>query len=269
MRIPGIILIICFLVCVLLAALPEFEQEEFSLKPLTPENYNYSEAAGCSNCKGEQNSFMPRAAGIDVSSGTPILDGRGWLASVHAVSQSHGDRINTTCAWCHAPTAEGATRDKKKAASIPEGTWQGVSCFSCHPGAVERNKRTSLVSSYTPGTDPADPKNYIFRDRTDGKEMNSHCAHCHHESHDLLVEAKKEMLASGELRCIDCHMAAYAVTNGHVERHHNMKVNANLPHSCSGTMGRAMTCHEGRTGDWFIQNIPRVKGPRKKWSSNS
>ena len=265
MKIPGFTLMICLLVCVLLVALPKFEQEEFSLEQLTPENYNYKEASGCSNCKGEQNSFMPRAAGVDLSSGTPTFDDRGWLASVHAVSQSHSDQINTACAWCHAPTAEGATKDKGKATPIPKGNWQGVSCFSCHPGAVERDRRKSLVSSYTPGTDPTDPKNYIFRDRADGKEMNAHCAHCHHESHDLLVEAKKKMLVSGDLRCIDCHMAAYAVTNGHVERHHNMKVEANLPHSCSGSKGRAMTCHEGRTRDWFIENISRVKSSRKKW----
>jgi len=266
MRIPGIILMICLLMCVFLVALSETGQEEFSLGNLTPENYNYKEAERCSNCKGEQNSFMPRAAGVDLSSGKPILDDRGWLTSVHAQSQSHGDRINTACAWCHAPTAEGVTKDKNKAAPIPKGTWQGVSCFSCHPGAVERNKRKSLVSSYTPGTDPSDLENYIFRDRSNGKEMNAHCAHCHNESHDLLVEAKKEMLAAGNLRCIDCHMAVYAVTGGHVERYHNMKVEMNLPHSCSGGTGRTMACHEGKERGWFVENISRIKGSRKKWS---
>jgi len=265
MRISSACIILFFLACALLIAIPVFQQGEFSLKHLTPQNYDYKEAQGCSNCKGEENIFMPRAAGVTLSGNTMPLDKRGWLASVHAVSQSHGDRVDTSCAWCHAPTADGATRNKDNAKPIPKGTWQGVSCFSCHPGALLRDKRQSLVINYTPGSDLSDSTNYIFRNRSDGKEMNAQCSFCHHECHDLLIPAKAELMALGDFRCIDCHMAAYAVTGGHVERFHNMKVEANLPFSCSGNTGRAMTCHDGRSKEWFKENIASIKGTRKKW----
>lgn len=243
-------------------------QDKISLSGLSPENYTYTEAERCVSCKGEQNHFMARAAGIDLSKDIPQLDDRGWLASVHARSQSHGERVNTACAWCHAPLAEGATKNKEEAKPIPKGTWQGVSCGACHPGAVPLELRVSLIANYTPGTDATNPKNYMFRDRTDGKEMNALCRFCHHESHDLQKETKQEMMASGELRCIDCHMAAYALTGGNVARFHNFKVEANLPQSCSGNLGRAMSCHEGAALDWFKDNLSAVKGPRKQWGSD-
>lgn len=244
-------------------------QDEISLSNLSPENYNYKEAARCANCKGDQNQFMARAVGVDFTAGAPKLDERGWLASVHARSQSHGERVNTACAWCHAPLAEGATKNQEEAKPIPKGTWQGVSCGACHPGSVPIEKRTSLISNYTPGTDNTHPDNYQFRDRTDGKEMNDLCRFCHHESHDLLKATKQEMMVSGQIRCIDCHMAAYAITDQHVERFHNFKVEVNLPHSCSGGMGRAMSCHDGVGTDWFKENLSAVKGPSKQWGSDS
>lgn len=247
--------------------LKALQQDDFSLQHLTPENYHYKEVERCSNCKGEQNRFMPRAAGVDLSSGISVLDERGWLASIHARSQSHDDRVDTACAWCHAPVAEGANRNREEAKPIPKGTWQGVTCGACHPGSVEGSKRVSLISNYIPGTDPADPENYIFRDRKDGKAMNAQCRFCHHESHDLLIEAKQKMMDLGDLRCIDCHMAAYAVTDQHIERYHNFKVKANLPYSCSGGLGRAMSCHDDVSRDWFEEKLPTVKGSRKEWSS--
>jgi hypothetical protein len=96
--------------------------------------------------------------------------------------------------------------------------------------------------------------------------MNAQCRFCHHESHDLLIKAKQDMMKSGELRCIDCHMAGYAVTNQHVEHFHNFKVAKNLPFSCSGGIGRARPCHKGVSKEWFKNKLPSVKGPRKKWS---
>lgn len=256
-----------FGVFAIIVGLEALQEDEFSLRHLMPENYNYTEAERCSNCKGEQNRFMPRAAGVDLSSDVPALDRRGWLASIHARSQSHDATVDTSCAWCHAPTAEGATKNKEEAKSIPKGTWQGVTCGACHPGSVEISKRVSLVINYMPGTDPTKTEHYIFRDRGNGKDMNAQCRFCHHESHDLLVKAKKEMMVSGGLRCIDCHMAAYAVTGQHVERFHNFKVAENLPHSCSGGVGRAVSCHDGVSKAWFKKKISRVKGPRKEWSS--
>ena len=253
------------LICGIIIVLPALQSEEYSLKDLTPDNYKYTEAETCSNCKEEQNKFMPRAAGVDISSGIPVLDKRGWLSSTHAISQSHGDRVNTACAWCHAPTTRAATKDKKSAKPIPKGTWQGVSCFACHPGSLERSQRKSLVINYTPGSDLSRPESYIFRDRADGRDMNEQCRFCHHEYHDLLIEEKRGMMVSGDLRCIDCHMAAYAVFEGHIERYHNFKVEENLPFSCSGGIGRTKTCHEGRSKDWFKHRLSEIKGPRKEW----
>jgi hypothetical protein len=260
---PAFVMFLLF--CAALAALQAPERQTISLKHMTPENYSYREAEGCAGCKGDQNAFMARAVGVDLSGRPPARDSRGWLASVHSLSQSHGDRVNTSCASCHAPLTEGATRDKNEAKPIPKGTWQGVSCGACHPGSVEQSRRRSLVANFLPGTDPTDPDNYTFRDRADGEAMNDQCRFCHHESHDLLIERKTEMLGTGDLRCIDCHMAAYALTDGHVERFHNFRVEENLPHSCGGGLGRSMTCHDQTEAEWFSRNLERVKGPRKEW----
>ena len=256
------------LICAALAALQAPDQQKLSLRNLTTEDYSYREAARCTGCKGEQNAFMVRAAGVNLSVGEPALDSRGWLAGIHARSQSHEDGVDTACAFCHAPLTEGATREKEKAEPIPKGDWQGVTCGACHPGSVDQGRRKSLVANFLPGTDPTDPDNYTFRDREDGKAMNDQCRFCHHESHDLLVEKKMEMLSAGDLRCIDCHMAAYALTDGHVERFHNFQVEENLPHSCSGGLGRTMVCHAETSQDWFSRNLERVKAPRKQWSSD-
>ncbi len=254
-----------FIVCVGTITIQEVES---SFQALTPENYLYREAERCSDCKNPEGKFMARAVGVDYASGKPTLDERGWLASVHARSQSHEDRVDTACAWCHAPTAEGATRDKQAAKSIPKGLWQGVTCGACHPGSVPREKRASLLVNFTPGTDPTDPSHYVFRDRKNGRDLNAQCRFCHHESHDLLINTKQALLTKGDMRCIDCHMAAYAISEGHLERFHNFKVRANIPHSCSGGIGRTMICHESQSKEWFISRLSAVKGPRKEWSSD-
>ena len=256
------------LICAALAALQAPDQQDLSLRNLTPENYSYREAARCAGCKGEQNAFMVRAAGVNLSAEEPALDSRGWLTSIHARSQSHEDGVDMACAFCHAPLTEGATREKEKAEPIPKGDWQGVTCGACHPGSVDQGRRKSLVANFLPGTDPTDPDNYTFRDRADGMAMNAQCRFCHHESHDLLVDKKMEMLNAGDLRCIDCHMAAYALTDGHLERFHNLQVEENLPHSCSGGLGRTMVCHAETSQEWFSHNLERVKAPRKQWSAD-
>jgi hypothetical protein len=260
-------ILVILLAFALIAAFDAGPQEHLELRPLAPEGYSYADAARCADCKGPDNSFMPRAAGVDITGEKPVPDERGWLASRHSRSQSHGDRIDTSCAWCHAPLTPGAVRDEDKAEPIALGNRNGVTCSACHPGTLERSLRESLLINFHPGSDPAKKASYIFRSRTDGRDFNAQCRFCHHQSHDLLLERKHEMQEAGELRCVDCHMAAYSKQGLRVERFHNFKVKANLPHSCSGSVGRSMNCHEGRTVDWFTDNLNRVKGPRKTWEA--
>ncbi len=122
------------------------------------------------------------------------------------------------------------------------------------------------MTNLQPRSDPTDPASYVFIDRSDGTRLNARCRYCHHESHDLLVPFKMEMLESGGLRCIDCHMAGYAATeSGVVERFHNMKVEANLPQSCSGELGTNAGCHDNASADQLRSAIALLKGPRKEW----
>jgi hypothetical protein len=260
------VIVLALMTGTFIATLPARQQAGLSLRYLTPVGYDYKDAAGCADCKGVENSFMPRAAGVDISGEVPVMDKSGWLASVHARSQSHEGRIDTACAWCHAPLTAGATRNKGEGKVLPAGNRQGVTCGACHPGQVEREKRLSLLVNYNPGTDRSDPKNYIFRSRTAGRDFNAQCRFCHHQSHDLLIEAMSDLWEAGGLRCVDCHMAAFSEADRRVERFHNFKVKTNLPHSCSGGLGRSMTCHEGKDTEWFEENIDHVKGPRKTWS---
>jgi hypothetical protein len=124
----------------------------------------------------------------------------------------------------------------------------------------------SLVTNLVPGSDRTDPKSYIFIDRSDPTQLNAQCQYCHHESHGFLVLTKTAMMDSGTLRCIDCHMAGYAVAeSGLVERFHNFKVEANGPQSCSGTYGTDAGCHANASTDWMRTNISTIKGPRADW----
>lgn len=242
------------------------EEKQWSLKTLTPEHYHYAQAETCINCKQTSTGIMKRAVGVDISSGVPVVDSKGWLGSVHARSQSHDDRVNTVCAWCHAPTAKGATKDKDAAKPIEKGTWGGVTCGACHPSKLNKDKRKSPFVNFTPGSDPTVVESYIFHDRSDGKQMNKQCRYCHHEVHDLTLEIKQEMYDSGELRCIDCHMAGYGGGGKHpVERYHNMKVEANLPYSCNGAFGTNGACHSDTSTEWMVSKLPEIKGPRKEW----
>jgi hypothetical protein len=219
---------------------------QISLELLTPENYGYEEATRCINCKSMGSDIKYRVVGVDLSSGSPTADERGWLASVHARSQSYGDRVNTACAWCHAPLTEGATQDDDAAVPIEKGTWQGVTCGACHPAAVPQEERHSQLANFIPGSDATDPSSYVFRDRTDPKQFN--------------------VLGSGVIRCVDCHMAGYGVAaNQLVERFHNMKVEANIPLSCSGAYGTEMSCHADESAEWMRSKLNAVKGERKDW----
>jgi hypothetical protein len=171
--------------------------------------------------------------------------------------------VNTQCAWCHAPTVPGATQDTAAAIPIEQGTWQGMTCGACHPAQLDQGLRESLLVNVVPGSDLTDPANYSFIDRSDPLQVNGQCEYCHYSVHELLSETKMEMMASGSLRCIDCHMAGYAMAEGQVvERFHNMKVEANGPLSCSGSFGTSGGCHTDASEDWVRKTIPTIKGPR-------
>jgi hypothetical protein len=263
-----LVLLILLLMTILVYGFRFQDGPVWSLDAFEPEHYRYVEAETCFNCKQSKNDIMTRVVGVDISSGTIVLDGRGWLSSVHARSQSHGDRVNTACAWCHAPTAAGATRDKTAAKPIEKGTWQGVTCGACHPGSVKRELRKSLLVNLTPGSDRSNPDSYTFYDKTEGSQFNTQCRFCHHESHDLLLKQKTRMLEAGDLRCIDCHMAGYAIAEGRrgtAARFHNFKVAANLPWSCNGKFGVLTSCHTNASKEWMETSITKVKGPRKSW----
>jgi hypothetical protein len=124
----------------------------------------------------------------------------------------------------------------------------------------------SLLTNLLPGSDRSDPASYTFIDRSDPNQMNTQCQYCHHEFHGILVQNMADHLHSGALRCIDCHMAGYNVTeSGLVERIHNFKVEANGPISCSGEYGTETGCHVDATAEWMHTAIPTLKGPRADW----
>ena len=242
------------------------EEQIHSLQNVEPENYRYVEAEGCINCKQSSNDIMTRAAGIDIESGEPTIDQRGWLGGIHSRSQSHDEGIKTDCAWCHAPITKGVTQDKESGQPIPGGDWQGVTCTSCHPGKLKRELRESLLANFKPGSDPQLKDSYVFIDKSEGGNFDQQCRYCHHGSHDIIIEAMSEMATSGDLRCIDCHMAGYGIAGQNaVERFHNVKVAANVPYSCSGEYGTTVACHADATVEWMNENISSIKGERKEW----
>jgi len=259
----NLLLLGCFVSCVVSG---QQDQTGFSLASLAPEHYDYAEAERCATCHGDGGDIQRRAVGVDTSSGLVKSTGKGWLSSVHSRSQSHDDRVNTACAWCHAPTNPGATRDSLAAAPIPKGTWEGVTCGACHPVGLADGLEESLVTNLLPGSDRSDPASYTFIDRSDPNQMNAQCQYCHNEFHGFPVPTKDSLLASAVLRCVDCHMAGYQVTeSGLVERLHNFKVEDNGPISCSGQYGTETGCHSSATVEWMQTAIPHIKGPRADW----
>ncbi|HUX06263.1 MAG TPA: hypothetical protein VMX35_03025 [Acidobacteriota bacterium] len=246
-------------------ATQEQEQAQWTLRGLESENYRYSEADGCMDCKQSSDDIMTRAIGVDISSGSPVSNGQGWLSGVHANSLSH-DEMNTHCTWCHSPTMKDVIEDEDAGVPIEIGGWQGVTCTACHPGLVRREVRKSTLANLKPGADLADPQSYIFYDKSDPKQFDAQCRYCHHDSHELTSEAKRAMVESGKLRCIDCHMAGYRQEEGRaVERFHDLKVEAHLPYSCNGAFGAVTGCHTDASVEKLKPLMATIKGPRKEW----
>jgi hypothetical protein len=141
-----------------------------------------------------------------------------------------------------------------------------VTCGACHPVGLADSLEESLLTNLVPGSDRSIPASYTFIDRSNPNQMNAQCKFCHNEFHGIKVQTMAAHLHSGTLRCIDCHMAGYGVTeSGLVERFHNFKVEANGPLSCSGQYGTDSGCHVDATADWMHTAIPTMKGPRADW----
>ena len=250
-----------------IASLAMVQDEEISLASITPDHYNYAVPQRCISCKGELFDLHQRVVGIvlDPESNTVELNPAGWMASAHAVSQSSG-RINSECAWCHAPFTKGAQRVDATPEEIPAGNWRGVDCLACHPSSVPAEERKSTLSNFVPGMDANSAQSYVFRNSDNSAELNAQCRFCHHVSHDIIEPTMDQLFKDNELRCIDCHMAAYQEgPQGITERFHNMKVEANLPHSCGSDLGTAIGCHSDKSKQWMLEQIPNVKGPIKEW----
>jgi len=83
-------------------------------------------------------------------------------------------------------------------------------------------------ASFRPGGDRESLVDFVPRQPASGIETNAQCLFCHVRPHDFEAQPHADLVDSGELRCIDCHMAIYNVTeSGRKERYHNMKVAAN------------------------------------------
>ena len=238
------------------AFIPTDDNEE--IKSLSPKNYLYTDAKFCLTCKTEGNAIMPRAIGVSVNGKELTPDGKGWLASAHAKAHSHQQEINSYCAKCHFPTYDKVTLDKDKGEAIPEGQWQGVTCRACHSSNLERTLRKSTLINYKPGQDKSSPQSYVFIDKKDGKAQNSQCLFCHTKGHTFKIDVKNQMMADGDLKCIDCHMAAYQQEQYTLARFHNMKVEENLPWSCGSKLGNNGSCHVEAEPAWMKESLKNL-----------
>ncbi len=242
-------------------------EEENLLAGVTPEGYDYTRPEAesplsCLNCKYQRNYHQYRVLGVqepNVGDGTIKVTGKGWLSSAHATSFEAPTNNNTYCAWCHAPTTETVTYDASRAKKLKKGKWHGMSCNGCHTTHGIAGEIGTRLTNYKPGHDLEEEESYIPRHSEDGLQANKQCLFCHGTYHGFSSRVKEALLDSGSLRCIDCHMAGYRLTDtGTVERYHNMKVAENLPKSCNGRFGALISCHSTATKKWVYYVIPKI-----------
>ena len=210
---------------------------------VTPEGYVYEELRRCAGCHdnakdSDGNSTHRNAIGITGEPTAPTLTGAGWLSGAHGRSQDSEITSNTYCAWCHAPSQPGVTDDINAGRSIESGR-TGISCISCHASEAVNEEFGTYQANFRPGGDRESLVDFVPRQPSSGIETNAQCLFCHVRPHDFEAQPHADLVDSGELRCIDCHMAIYNVTeSGRKERYHNMKVAANNdPATCN-------PCHE-------------------------
>ena len=215
---------------------------------MTPEGYLYEEPRRCAGCHdnardSEGRSTHRNAVGLTGDSEAPTLSGKGWISGGHGRSQDSTLVSNTYCAWCHAPSQPGATTAISQGRPIESGR-TGVSCIACHASDAVDEKFGTYQANFRPGGDRESLVDFVPRQPASGSETNAQCLFCHLRSHSFAAPPHADLLERGELRCIDCHMAVYNVTeSGRKERYHNMKVAANNdPATCK-------PCHDYSTSE--------------------
>jgi len=210
---------------------------------VTPDGYLYEELRRCAGCHetatdSAKNSTHRNAIGVTGDPLSPTLTGKGWLSGAHGRSQDSAVASNTYCAWCHAPTQPGVT-DDINAGRVIEAGRTGISCITCHASEAVNDEYGTYQANFRPGGDRESLVDFVPRQPASGTETNAQCLFCHLRPHKFAVQPHADLVDAGELRCIDCHMAVYNVTeSGRKERYHNMKVAANNdPATCN-------PCHE-------------------------
>ena len=215
---------------------------------VAPEGYLFEELRRCAGCHEPSvglggNSTHRNAIGLTGDPSAPALTGKGWLSGGHGRSQDASIVSNTFCAWCHAPSQPGVTRDISAAEPIVTGK-AGVSCIACHASEAVNEEFGHYQANFRPGGDRDSLVDFVPRDPESGAETNDQCLFCHLRPHAFSYPPHAYMVESGKIRCIDCHMAVYNVTeSGREERYHNMKVAANEdPVTCK-------PCHHFKPAD--------------------
>lgn len=210
---------------------------------VTPDGYLYEELRRCAGCHepamdSAGNSTHRNAIGISGDPLSPTVTGKGWLSGGHGRSQDSPAVSNTYCAWCHAPSQPGVTGDIGAGRPVESGR-TGVSCIACHASDAVDETFGTYQANFRPGGDRDGLVDFVPRQPASGTETNAQCLFCHLRPHPFAVAPHADLLDSGELRCIDCHMAVYNVTeSGRRERYHNMKVAAN------GDAAACSPCHD-------------------------
>lgn len=241
--------------------------------PLDMPGYNYTESNSCTRCHfvyGVRGDHMLEAVGVafDTAANAFKFSGNGWRASRHSQSNFRSTQ-NTYCAKCHSPLqakAESTWNDGffENTSSIPSGQMEGVTCAACHPShnsAVVLGRRLGI---YQWGKDKTTPEAYQV---VHEGEEDALCLNCHVERHNETNAAFVRMYNAG-VRCIDCHMAEYGLTNngqGTVQKmFHDFRVATNLPFSC-GARGSITNCHLGFSANATLAFLPYLKEQHTGW----
>lgn len=274
-----------FLLAIFFAGLLAFARSSSAQSTPSPTalnrpDMNWSEANGCTRCHFTLNPdgtrrgpHMIEAVGVswDDTKKTFSLTGKGWFASKHAVS-NYESTANTYCARCHSPLQAKVAAQYVKGKfvdteQVPYGKMEGVTCAACHPShtvAVQIGRRLGI---YQLEKDKTKAEAYKVVHHGDEDEL---CLNCHVTRHNEDNPSFKLMYDVG-VRCIDCHMAPYAVMEANPALNkmgHDFKVAANLPHSC-GVQGAMVQCHPGMTAEGTIKFIPYMKEQHKEWGMHN